>query len=156
MKMSVWSLARQQSVFQHCHSENIYQSSAYKMAAKASWHRNYVTVSLCIHWLPWYRRCDRKPLQIFHLRFCLFYFLGYFLTISVIPIISTSTGLQTIDLLSDVDRRPLRSNSNDMRKLLVPRTHNKLGDRSFSAAGPRLWNDLPSGLRRPGLTFDFF
>jgi len=59
-------------------------------------------------------------------------------------------------LLSDVGRRPLRSNSNDMRKLLVPRTHNKLGDRSFSAAGPRLWNDLPHGLRRPGLTFDSF
>jgi len=59
-------------------------------------------------------------------------------------------------LLSDVGHRPLRSNSNDMRKLLVPRTHNKLGDRSFSAAGPRLWNDLPPGLRRPGLTFDSF
>jgi len=52
-------------------------------------------------------------------------------------------------LLSDVGRRPLRSISNDMRKLLVPRTLNKLGDRSFSAAGPRLWNDLPPGLRRP-------
>ena len=52
-------------------------------------------------------------------------------------------------LLSDVGRRPLRSNSNDTRKLLVPRTHNKLGDRSFSAAGPRLWNDLPPRLRRP-------
>jgi len=59
-------------------------------------------------------------------------------------------------LLSDVGRRPLRSNSNDMRKLLVPRTHNKFGDGSFSAAGPRLWNDLPPGLRRPGLTFDSF
>ena len=59
-------------------------------------------------------------------------------------------------LLSDVGRHPLRSNSNDMRKLLVPQTHNKLGDRSFSAAGPRLWNDLPPGLRRPGLTFDSF
>ena len=58
--------------------------------------------------------------------------------------------------LSDVGPRPLRSNSNDMRKLLVPRTHNKLGDRSFSAAGPRLWNDLPPGLRQPGLTFDSF
>jgi len=23
-------------------------------------------------------------------------------------------------------------------------------------AGPRLWNDLPPGLRRPGLTFDSF
>jgi len=59
-------------------------------------------------------------------------------------------------LLSDVGRRPLLSNSNDMWKLLVPRTHNKLGDRSFSAAGPRLWNDLPPGFRQPGLTFDSF
>ena len=39
-------------------------------------------------------------------------------------------------LLSDGGHRSLRSNSNDMRKLLVPRTHNKLGDWSFSAAGP--------------------
>jgi len=46
-------------------------------------------------------------------------------------------------LLSDVGRRPLRSNSNDMRKLFVPRTHNKLADGSFLAAGSRLRNDLP-------------
>ena len=57
-------------------------------------------------------------------------------------------------LLSDAGRRPLRSHSNDIRKLLVPRTHNKLGDRSFSVAGPRLWNDLPPGLWRLGLSFD--
>ena len=50
-------------------------------------------------------------------------------------------------LLSDVGRRPLPPNFNDTRKLLVPRTHNKLCDSSFSAAGPRLWNDLPPGLR---------
>ena len=30
-----------------------------------------------------------------------------------------------------------------------------LGDRSFSAAGPRLWNE-ETGLRRPGLTFHSF
>jgi len=59
-------------------------------------------------------------------------------------------------LLSDASRRTLRSHSNDIRKLLVPRTHNKFGDRSFSAACPRLWNDLPPGLRRPGLSFDSF
>ena len=28
--------------------KNIYQSFTYKMAAKASWHRKYVTVTLCI------------------------------------------------------------------------------------------------------------
>ena len=59
-------------------------------------------------------------------------------------------------LLSDVGRRPLRSNSNDIRKLLVTQTHNKLGDRSFSAADLRLWNDLPHGPQRPGLSFDSF
>ena len=34
MKMSVWSIARQQSIFQQYHSENIYQSFTHKMAAK--------------------------------------------------------------------------------------------------------------------------
>jgi len=52
-------------------------------------------------------------------------------------------------LLSDAGRRPLRYHSNDIQKQLVPPTHNKFGDRSLSsAAGPRLWNDLPPGLRR--------
>ena len=59
-------------------------------------------------------------------------------------------------LLSVVGCRPLPSNSNDMRKLLMPRTHNKLRDRSFVAAGPQLWNDLPPRLQQPGLTFDYF
>jgi len=63
-------------------------------------------------------------------------------------------GLVHLSHLSDAGRRPLRSHSNDTRKLIVPRTHNKLGDMSFSAAGPRLWNDLPPGLRQPGLSFD--
>ena len=49
MKMSVSSLACQQSVFQRYHTENIInQSFTHKMAAKASWHWNYVTVTLCI------------------------------------------------------------------------------------------------------------
>ena len=49
VKMSVWSLACQQSVFHRYHSEKkIYGSFTCKMAAKASWHWNYVTVILCI------------------------------------------------------------------------------------------------------------
>jgi len=39
---------------------------------------------------------------------------------------------------------------------LLRGTYYVLGDRSFSAAGPRQWNDLPPGLRRPGLTFYSF
>ena len=50
MKMSVWSLACQQSVayFSDITVKNIYQSFTHKMAVKASWHWNYVTVALCI------------------------------------------------------------------------------------------------------------
>jgi len=59
-------------------------------------------------------------------------------------------------LLSDAGRRSLRSNSNDMRTLLVPTTHNSFGDMSFTAAGPWVWNTLPPGLRRPELKFDTF
>ena len=57
MKMSVRSLSCQQSVFQRYHSENIYESFTHKMAAKASWHRNYVTVTLCIYQVT----VDRAP-----------------------------------------------------------------------------------------------
>jgi len=32
---------------------NIYQSFTHKMAATASWHRNYVTVTLCILQCDW-------------------------------------------------------------------------------------------------------
>lgn len=57
-------------------------------------------------------------------------------------------------LVSETDRRRLRSADN--RTCVVPRTHNRFGDRNFSAAGPRLWNDLPSALRSPDIGFDNF
>jgi len=34
------------------------------------------------------------------------------------------------------------------RICVVPRTHNIFGHRSFSVAGPREWNAMPSHLRR--------
>ena len=45
-------------------------------------------------------------------------------------------------LLSDLSWRSLRSSATDFRTLVVPQTHNKFNDRSFSAAGPRQWNNL--------------
>ena len=50
---NVWmiTIACQQSVFQRWHSEkHLSTFITHKMAAKASWHRNYVTVTLCIEW----------------------------------------------------------------------------------------------------------
>ena len=44
--------------------------------------------------------------------------------------------------------RHLRSSS--YRSLAVPRTRTTFGDRSFTVAGPRLWNSLPATLRQLG------
>ena len=57
-------------------------------------------------------------------------------------------------LVADVRERRLRSA--DGRVCVVRRTHSIFGDRAFAAAGPRLWNSLPSELRQPDLPFSTF
>ena len=59
-----------------------------------------------------------------------------------------------IHLVSEGNRRSLRSSSDNM--CVVPRTHNSFGDRSFSAAGPRIWNSLPCGLRTLDISYKHF
>ena len=52
-----------------------------------------------------------------------------------------------IQLVTDSDRHQLCSAA--ARTCLVPQTHNNFGDqkeRSFNAAGPRVWNSLPPHL----------
>jgi len=51
-----------------------------------------------------------------------------------------------IQLTTNTGRPQLRSASE--RICVVPRTHSSFGDRSFSAAGSRVWNALPSYLRQ--------
>jgi len=48
-------------------------------------------------------------------------------------------------------RRRLRSS--DVYKCTVPRTQSQIRDRSFTAAGPRLWNSLPVERREQNITF---
>ena len=38
--------------------------------------------------------------------------------------------------------------SSDVYACVVPRTQPQIGDRSFSVAGPQLWNNLPTEIRR--------
>jgi len=47
--------------------------------------------------------------------------------------------------VSVTGRRQLSSSEIDT--CLVQRTNRRLGDRSFAAAGPRVWNSLPTQLR---------
>jgi len=59
-----------------------------------------------------------------------------------------------IQLVSEGPRRRLRSSTD--RSCAVPRTHNTFGDRSFAAAGSRLWNSLPVHLRDEDISYNSF
>jgi len=80
-----------------------------------------------LHWLPVSRRIDFKLAVLMY---------------------QISRGLAPAYLQ---DRCRLASEVNSGRRLrsasiptfVVPRTRTKLGDRSFAAAGPSLWNSLP-------------
>ena len=54
-------------------------------------------------------------------------------------------------LTSTAGRRRLRSSNVAMCE--VPKTRTSVGDRSFTVAGPRLWNNLPLHLSDSGHTF---
>ena len=58
-----------------------------------------------------------------------------------------------VQLVVDSGRRRLQSASD--RTCVVPQTRKSFGDRSFSAAGPRVWNALPPELRHD-ISFGFF
>ena len=63
----------------------------------------------------------------------------------------TTTSTQ---LVSDSTRRSLRSA--DVSTCVVTPTLSSYGDRTFAAAGPRLWNSLPVQLRNPDITYGLF
>jgi len=46
--------------------------------------------------------------------------------------------------------------SAERRVCYVPRQNSTFGDRSFAAAGPRTWNELPFNLRDTGLSLATF
>jgi len=52
-----------------------------------------------------------------------------------------SVQISDCQFLTDIGRRSLRSAG------ATKRTRTRLGDRSFSVAGPCLWNSLPVALR---------
>jgi len=57
-------------------------------------------------------------------------------------------------LVSDSTRRSLRSA--DVPTCMVPRTLSSFGDKTFTAAGPRLWNSSGPELRNPDITYGLF
>ena len=71
-------------------------------------------------------------------------------TASVTQLTSTQIAAYLVDdcqLVSHAGRRRLRSA--DIDTCCVPRTNTRLGDRSFTAAGLRLWNSLLARIHQP-------
>jgi len=93
--------------------------------------RDHITPVLRqLHWLPVRRRVEFKLACLVRQALC-----GQMPTYLA----------DDIRLVSEGNRQSLRSSFDNM--CAVPRTHNSFGDRSFGAAGPRIWNNLPRGLR---------
>ena len=119
----------------------VVQNAAARLVTGARRSNHITPVLQQLHWLPVRQRIIFKIAGLVHQSLA-----------GVAPVYLTEDCRQ----LSDIGLRPLRSGSSDIRMLSVPATHNRFGDGSFTAAGPRLWNELPADLRRPNLTFPVF
>ena len=94
--------------------------------------RDHITPVLRkLHWLPVRQRVEFK------------------LALLVYKALHDATAAYLVDdcqLVYHAGRRRFRSA--DIDTCCVPRTNTRLGDRSFAAAGPRLWNSLPARIRQ--------
>lgn len=107
------------------------QNAAARLVTGARRRDHITPVLRQLHWLPVRQRVEYKVA-------CLVY---QSLAGQAPPYIADD-----IQLAADSDRRQLRSAA--ARTCIVPRTHNNFGDRSFTAAGPCVWNRLPVHLRQ--------
>jgi len=102
--------------------------------------RDHITPVLRqLHWLPVQRRVEFKLACLVRQALC-----GQMPTYLA----------DDIRLVSEGNLRSLRSSFDN--KCAVPRKHNSFGDRSFGAAGPRIWNSLPCGLRTLDINYRHF
>ena len=103
--------------------------------------RDHITPVLRdLHWLPVRRRVDYKLAL-----------LVYKSLHGLVP-----PYLADDCILASSDKFRCHLHSADVDTCIVPRTRTRFGDRSFSAAGPRIWNSLPPDLRRPDIELGEF
>jgi len=93
------------------------------------------------------RRCDHISTLLRQLHFTAWLPVRQRVTFKVLGLVHQSIAgvapsylADDCQLLSDISRCTLRSSATDFHTLVIPRTHNKFGDRSFSAASPQQWN----------------
>jgi len=110
------------------------QNSAARLVSGTRRYDRNMHVLLELHWLPVRRRVDFKMATLVY--------------VSSMALAYLAVDCQ---LASEEGRRQLRSATS--RTCVVRRTYNNYGDRCFAAAGPKLWNCLPSDLRQADISF---
>jgi len=97
------------------------------------------TVLRLLHWLPVCQRIVFKVATLMH---------------------QSLSGIAPLYLAEDcrlvADVREWRLRSTASRTCVVTRTHSTFGERTFAAAGPGLWNSLPSHLKDADLSYREF
>jgi hypothetical protein len=115
------------------------QNAATRMITGARYHDHITPVLHQLHWLPVRQRIRYKV---------------------AVLVYKSLHGLAPDYLAADchlstaATQRSLRSG--DSITLHVPRTRTKFGDRSFTVAGPAVWNSLPPALRSLSLSLPSF
>jgi len=105
------------------------QKTAERLVTGAKRHDHITPVLQQLHWLPVRQRIEFKIACLVH---------------QSLSGQKPTYVLADIQLAVDHGRQNLRSATD--RTCFLPRTHNTFGDRSFSVAGPRVWNSLPADL----------
>ena len=93
-------------------------------------YRAHITpaLQLQLYWLPVHYRIQYKIATLMH------------------HIYSSTASTYLCDLISFSSTRSSRSTTSGAAA--VQHTRTRLGDRAFSVAGPRVWNNLPASLRQ--------
>ena len=116
------------------------QNAAARLVSDARRYDRITPVLQKLHWLPVRRRVDFKMATL------------VYLSLSSMAPAYLAADCQ---LVSDEGRRQqLRSATS--RTCVVRRTYSNYGDRCFAAAGPKLWNSLPTELRQADISFQRF
>ena len=132
---SVWHCWRQSATTQQSGVNSLSTYSGHRLSC-------YQIQYILLHWLPVRRRVEFKLACLVCQALC-----GQMPTY-------LADDIHLVSTVSEGNRRSLRSSSDNM--CAVPRTHNSFGDRSFGAAGPRIWNSLPCGLRTLDISYKHF
>ena len=106
------------------------QNAAARLITRTERREHITPVHRELHWLPIRQRVDFKLAVLVHKALH-----------GQLP----QYVAEDCQLLTDIGRRSLQSA--DVLTCTTKRTRTRLGDRSFSVAGPCLWNSLPVTLR---------